>query len=111
MVLEPTLAEKVINLAADNWVLAFPVAIFLASFLVWYLKGRDPVGRGVIIPEYEVPEKLSPLEVSVIINQGFNSRDLSAEIIYLAVSGHLTIEQLKTERRFSLIKLTTNLAV
>ena len=100
MVDEPNLAEKAANKVYDNWVVLFPVVVFAVMFRLWYIKGRDPKGRGVIVAEYEVPEDLFPLEISVIINGKFQNEDLSSEIIRLAIVGHLAIKQLKREKRF-----------
>ncbi len=57
----------------------------------WYAKGRDPKGSGVIVPQYDIPDGLTPMEVAGIVNQKIAPGDISAEVIYLATKGYLKI--------------------
>jgi uncharacterized membrane protein len=61
--------------------------------IIWFKYGRDPKGRGIIIAEYEAPDKLSPIEVGTIIDQKVDSRDISSIIIDLAVRKYLKIKE------------------
>ncbi|MFA5178437.1 MAG: DUF2207 domain-containing protein [Candidatus Paceibacterota bacterium] len=79
------------NIIFDNWILALPLLIFIVLFFIWYRFGRDPKGRGVIIPEYDIPNKLTPIEIGTVIDQSTDHQDISAEIIYLAIKGYLKI--------------------
>ena len=82
-----------------------PLLTLILSLLYWHKKGRDPKGTGVIVPQYDVPYDLTPMEVGAIVNEKINSNDISAEIIYLATKGYIKIKQ--TETRFlGLIKRT-----
>ena len=72
---------------------AFPIGIGLYLFRYWYVKGRDPKGRGVIVAQYEPPPGLSLLESVLIVRTRFVSTDVSAAIISLAVKGALRIEK------------------
>jgi len=74
-----------------------PLVVFVAMFRVWWLKGRDPVGRGVITVEYDIPERLSPLEVAYLESDKLSPRAISAGIIDLAIRGYLIIE--RTEKK------------
>lgn len=80
-----------------------PFITFIISIWYWYKNGRDPKGTGVIIPQYEVPEKLTPMEVQGIIDENVGSNAISAEIIYLATKGYLRINELE-EKMFGFIK-------
>ncbi|SIR08286.1 Predicted membrane protein [Rhizobium sp. RU20A] len=63
----------------------------------WWLVGRDPPA-GTVVPRWDAPEGLSPALVNYVDNTGFSSGGwtaLSAAAISLAVSGYLTIEDLK----------------
>lgn len=90
-----------------SWLIAIilPILTFIFSLLYWYKKGRDVQGTGIIIPQYDVPQGLTPMEVGGIINEKVNTAQISAEIIYLATKGYIKIHQL--EKTFiGLIKST-----
>jgi hypothetical protein len=65
------------------------------SFRYWYKKGRDPKGTGIIVAQYDVPDDLTPMEVSAILNQRVGPGDVSAELIYLATKGYLKIKEIE----------------
>ncbi|KKT01121.1 MAG: hypothetical protein UV76_C0002G0034 [Candidatus Nomurabacteria bacterium GW2011_GWA2_43_15] len=68
--------------------------IFFSIFLYWYKKGRDPKGTGVIVPQYDVPDNLTPLEVAGIMSKRAGAKNISSEIIYLAEQGYLKINEI-----------------
>ncbi|MFH1426093.1 MAG: DUF2207 domain-containing protein [Candidatus Kerfeldbacteria bacterium] len=70
-------------------------------YLIWYAKGREPKGRGTVIPEYEQPDKLSPGEVGVIIDQKADLHDITASVIQLAVRGYLKIRKEEKKKKFN----------
>jgi uncharacterized membrane protein len=65
----------------------------------WRKHGKDPAGRGTIVPEYEAPEKITPLEMSLLQNQVIQNKAISAHIIYLAEKGFLNITRIE-EKKF-----------
>jgi len=69
------------------------VLVFVLMLRHWWKKGRDPKGRGTLIAEYSPPENLTPIEAGTILDGKVDSRDISAEIIYLAVNGYLKIKK------------------
>ena len=71
--------------------LLLPIVVFIYMFIRWWKVGRDPRDTNTIIAEYDVPDDLTPFEVSCIINQKIRSTDISAEIVYLATKGYLKI--------------------
>ncbi len=83
-----------------GWIIAIilPILTLIFSLLYWYKKGRDPKGTGVIVPQYDVPDGLSPMEVAGIVNEKIDTKNISAEIVYLATMGYIKINQL--EKRF-----------
>lgn len=95
----PTLGDKVFKFLASFLPLLIPVVAFIFMFQKWYRKGRDAKGSGVIVPQYEVIDNLTPLEAAVIIRQKFNARDLTAEILWLATQGYITITH-NVEKKF-----------
>ena len=81
---------------ADYWVqtveFVVPIIVLGGSGFIWWLKrGRDAKGRGTIIPEYDAPDNLSPLEVGTVIDFVVDNRDITATIIDLAIRGYIRI--------------------
>jgi len=105
VVYEPTALERAASVATDNAVVVVPFLVLAVMFWLWYTRGRDPKGRGTIIPEYDTPDKLTPLEVSVIQNSSARNEAVSAEIVYLAVRGYLKIVR-TTEKKMFLFEST-----
>ena len=76
-----------------------PVLQFLVSFVllagagfIWWLKrGRDAKGTGIVVPEYDAPDGLTPLEVGTLVDFKVDNRDLTATIIDLAIRKYLKI--------------------
>jgi uncharacterized membrane protein len=80
--------------------LLLPVALgFVIGFSWWLKRGRDAKGRGTIVPEYEPPANLSPLEAGAILNFKITNRDITATIIDLARRGYLKIIETKKDRK------------
>jgi len=77
----------------DNWILIIPLIVFIICFNYWYKRGRDPKGRGTIIAQFDPPDKLSPAEVGTVYDAKTHGRDISAEIINLAIKGYLKINR------------------
>lgn len=70
-----------------------------ASLLIWLRFGRDPKGSGIIVPQYDAPDGLSPLEVGTIIDFKTDNRDITATIIGLAVKRYIKIIETKQKQR------------
>ena len=75
--------------------IALSAMIALEPVYTFWQKGRDPKGRGTIIPEYEAPDKLCPAEVGTLVDEKVHAHDLSSTIVDLAVRGYLKIKVLK----------------
>lgn len=90
-----------------RWMVAaiLPLLTLTLSLLYWYKKGRDAKGADTIIPQYDVPDGLTPMEVGAIVNEKVKVEYISSEIIYLATKGYLKIKQLE-EKFIGLIKMT-----
>lgn len=76
--------------------IVFFLAFFTIMFIYWFRNWRDPKGTGVIVPQYDVPNGLTPMEVDGIVNEKINAKSISAEIIYLATLGYIKIRQVET---------------
>ncbi|MDB5178806.1 MAG: hypothetical protein JWN01_749 [Patescibacteria group bacterium] len=64
----------------------------------WLRYGRDPRGKGVLIPEYLPPKDLSVLASSAILHESFQPKAISAQIIDLAVRHYLKVYEIKEAR-------------
>jgi len=93
IVVAPSLTEKFIDMAIDNWIIGLPIIVFIIFYYLWYTRGKDPEGRGTIIAQFEAPDNLSPAQIGTIVDERVNNKDISAEIITLAVNGYITIER------------------
>ncbi len=91
---QPSAAQRWQDFLVDNWtVLLIPVGWYLMH-QHWRKRGKDPKGRGTIVPEYEAPEQLRPAMLGTVWDGSGDMRDISATIIDLAVRGHLKIKDL-----------------
>lgn len=91
IVVKPSVFEEFTRGLMDNSILLLPFALFIFLFGIWRKRGRDPKGKGVIIPQYDVPDGITPSEAGVIIDGSADNYDISADIINLAVKGYLKI--------------------
>lgn len=76
--------------------LFLPLLALFYMFRRWWLKGRDPAGRGTIVVQYDPPDQLPPGMMGCVFDQVANQRDIAATIVDLAVRGYLKI--VETER-------------
>ena len=81
-------------------ILMIVVAIALEPVITFCRKGRDPEGRGSIMPIYEPPDNLSPAEMGTLVDEKVHMRDLTATIVDLAVRGYLKIKVLPDAKGF-----------
>lgn len=78
-----------------------PLALFVFSHYLWSKYGKDPVVNKTIIPEFEIPENLTPMEMGTLANNGgFKDSLISATIIDLAVKKHIAIEEIPKKGLF-----------
>jgi uncharacterized membrane protein len=71
-----------------------PLIIFIICFILWWKYGKDPKVDKAIIPEYEAPGNLSPMELGMLMTNGkFDNRYLTAEIINLATKKLIQIKK------------------
>ncbi len=95
-----TIAET-FELKEKSWLqMLFYLIIFLAFGVIaepiytFFKKGRDPRGRGVLVPQYDPPDKLSPAEMGTLVDEKVDIRDLTSTIVDLCVRGYLKIKVL-----------------
>ncbi len=97
---EPTWWQKMLATIYDNWILGLPLLSLIFMFSLWWRRGRDARGRSTIIAEYDAPDNLTPAQVGTLIDERADDRDITAEIIYLAIQGYLKIKQLSKKTIF-----------
>ena len=89
--------QKLLMIAAAAS-LILPVAITATTlYRRWYRDGKDPSGRGVIVPEYLPPKELNALSSSIVLNERLESKSVSALIVELAVKKYLHIYEVPKE--------------
>ncbi len=96
-------------LRAARYLLVTGLVIWVGggAYRDWYRYGRDPKERDVVVPEYDVPDNLTPLEVSGILSEArVDHKAYIAQIISLATRGYIRIHQDQEKYVFGLI--TTN---
>jgi len=74
--------------------LALPAAAALGLLLLWYVRGRDPRGRGTLVTEFAPPEGMGPALAGVVYDERLQDREVTAEIVRLAVEGYLKIHRI-----------------
>lgn len=94
---EPEWTEKVLSFLLANLAALLPVIVLVILFLRWKKYGKDPEGKGVIISQFDAPDSLTPLEIGGLIDEQVHGKDISAEIINLAVKGYLRINRVEKE--------------
>jgi len=79
-----------------RWYIIIPFIFVISYLIIWFKYGRDPQKSGAIVVEYTPPKGMTPMLAGVITkptNPAINN--LSAEIIQLAISGYIKINQIK----------------
>jgi uncharacterized membrane protein len=75
----------------------------------WRRNGRDPKGKQVIVPEYEAPDGLKPIEAGTILDFRTDNNDISATIVDLAIRRYITIIESTVDRKILKDKKVYNL--
>ena len=75
----------------------------------WRTYGRDAAGRGTIVPQYDPPKGLTPVEVGTLLHFSTNQKHITATIIDLAIRGYLVIHEEKIDRKVLKDKLEYSL--
>lgn len=85
----PLSVEEILTYA----LLGIPVILFIFLFFHWVKVGRDPRGRGTIMPMYEPPANLTPTEIGTIVDEKIQTKDITVAIIDLAIRGYIEIQE------------------
>jgi len=75
--------------------LLLPVVTFFTCFYLWYKYGKDPRIDRAIVPEYDAPGNLTPMELGMLMRNGaFDNKFVTAEIVNLATQKLITIKEI-----------------
>ncbi len=88
----PTFTQNLVRFLWDNKLALLPIATLVFMIVLWSRTGRDP-RKGTIAPAFEPPSELGPGGAGVLVDDRIDLRDISAMVIGLAVSGHLSIRE------------------
>lgn len=96
LVAVPSQVDRLRWLLFDNRgiLVALSGLLVLLGFCIvqWQRVGRDPA-PGVIIARYEPPEGRSPAELRYLRRHGYDDRCFTADLLTLAVAGHVDIQR------------------
>jgi len=65
----------------------------------WWRRGRDAKGTGVIVPQYDAPDNLKPIQVDGLMDFTVGNAGITATIIDLAIRGYLQIIETKQNKK------------
>jgi len=88
--------SKLIWIIKDYWPAIMVPIVFIISFMLWRKHGKDKK-VGTIVPEYEPPQNISPIEASILIDNRVDVSDISAIMIDLAIRGFINIEETESK--------------
>jgi len=97
-------------------IVSLPLFALLFGYARWRRLGKDPKGRGTIVPQYDAPDKLKPAMVGTLVDFKVDNRDISSTIIDLAVRKYLRIIEtdkkklIGSDKKYSLERLNANTA-
>ena len=83
---------KWMGIVKNYWPGIIPLITFAILFTLWKRHGKDKKVE-TIIPEYEPPNGISPIEASILIDDRADISDISAIMIDLAIRGFIKIEE------------------
>ena len=75
-----------------------PLFTLLWIFIHWRKTGRDPKGKGVIVPQYSVPKEMNPVIASLIVHEEVQLKAISATLISLCVKGYLRMHEIEKKK-------------
>lgn len=82
------------GMISTNWPLSAMVLVLLGMFAInlytWSRIGRDPE-QGVIVPQFDAPDGISPADAGYLYNQKFKPDQFSAALVDIAVRKGINI--------------------
>lgn len=75
-----------------------PLVATVIMIYNWRKFGRDPEGKGTIVPEYLPPKEVTVLQSNSVLTEQFQIKAVSAQLIDLAVRHFVKIYEVKTKK-------------
>jgi len=76
--------------------LILPLLAFIVAFWLWAKYGKDPSLGKTVIPEFDIPGNLTPMQLGLLESNGvFSDKLLPAALIGLAVCKVIKIDEIK----------------
>lgn len=100
MIAEPTTQERVQQFVADNWTIAIPFVVLAGMLWLWFTRGREPKGRGTVVPQYAPPRGMTPAEMVSLRDQQVPTQVVTATLLDLARRGYFKIVFGEAKRLF-----------
>ncbi len=97
LVKEPSQWQKKLAIFLDNAIVGLPLIVFIVMIFLWRKYGKDPSGQGVVVAQFDAPEGMTPAEVGLVVDERADNKDISAEIINLAVQGYIRINRIEKD--------------
>lgn len=92
---------KVVQLAFfAGFLIGLPLVALAIAVHKWRIYGRDPRGKGTIIPEYIPPKDLNVLTSDVVLHEQLRTPAITALIIELAIKHCLALYETQKSSRF-----------
>ncbi len=91
LIKEMTVMDRIKQFLFDNGILALPFIVAITMYVLWRRDGKDPEGKGTVVPQYEPPRGLTPMEMNGLKHQSAQPSSVTASIIDLARRGYLRI--------------------
>lgn len=97
---QPSFLEKYASHLAYLFFL-IPLFVLIFSLKFWWKYGKDPIMKKPIVPEFEIPERITPIQMGMVLSSGrWNDKLITATIIDLAVKKLITIKEIEKKILF-----------
>jgi uncharacterized membrane protein YgcG len=103
--LADTRVKQMIAFLISNVGILLPIPTFI--YLRAFLRKKGKNKKITVIPHYEPDKKLYPLLAGYIYSKNLNNKYITAQIIQLAIDGHMKIRQ-EGKRKYILVKDNKN---
>src|SRR3954464_5574793 len=92
---EPSSLTLAMAFIRSNPIVLMPLLALAIMGVLWWFIGRDPDPGLSVAPQYGPPEKITPAEAGMLIDDSIDPRDITCTIVDLAVRGYLRIEEVQ----------------
>jgi uncharacterized membrane protein len=94
---EPSSFTLAMAFIRSNPIVLMPLLALVIMGLLWWTIGRDPDPGLSVAPQYGPPEKMTPAEAGLLIDDSIDPRDITCTIVDLAVRGYIHIQEIDTK--------------